>query len=384
MPVCILESESASGLSKSLETRLIGSFPDLRVVKDMDEVERIRADHSELIIVIVPFTSIKSVGRFVAISSKFHESMFFILVSKEIAASDYKRLLRTGNCDWIAADGPIDEILEIISRQKRSTTADSAPQKPTVSAFLPSAGGVGNTTIALEVAMHVKLAKASRSWRTCYVDLDFQTSHVCDYLDLEPRLQIQEIVEQPERLDQQLFELFASRHPSGLDIFATPRSHMDLCAIELPALDRFLGMVSSNYDFIVVDLPVVWLDWTIPVLESSDVIVVTGLNTIPGLRQLKNAIESVFTAKRPNADVAIVVNRATKRLLGGIERRAHVDSVLAGQKLFFIREDPEAVNRLNAGTSGAETKSGLNEREFVALSEYLATVKTRHNQPIST
>ena len=35
----------------------------------------------------------------------------------------------------------------------------------------------------------------------CLIDLDFQSSNVCDYLDIEPRLQIREISADPDRLD---------------------------------------------------------------------------------------------------------------------------------------------------------------------------------------
>ena len=76
-----------------------------------------------------------------------------------------------------------------------------------VVSFLPCRGGVGNTTVALECALNIKLGKATRSWKVCYIDFDFQTSHVCDFLDIEARLQIQEIFERPERLDDKLFEI---------------------------------------------------------------------------------------------------------------------------------------------------------------------------------
>src|SRR5947208_42107 len=70
----------------------------------------------------------------------------------------------------------------------------------------------------------LKTAKRTRARRVCLLDLDFQNSHVCDYLDIEPRMQIHEIAANPERLDAQLFDLFVSHHTSGLDVLAAPRS----------------------------------------------------------------------------------------------------------------------------------------------------------------
>jgi Flp pilus assembly CpaE family ATPase len=77
-----------------------------------------------------------------------------------------------------------------------------------------SAGGVGNSTLVVEAGIQIKGKKSGRQRAVCVVDLDFQTSHVCDLLDIEPRLKMEEISEHPERLDEQLFELFVTHHSS--------------------------------------------------------------------------------------------------------------------------------------------------------------------------
>jgi pilus assembly protein CpaE len=379
MTVYFLSPESSAAQVQATEKKLRRVIPDLKTIGNVETIahEIKGAGLEKSIIIFASSTAnVETVDTVINISSRYRDQIFFVLVSKEISASNYKRLVRSG-ADWISADGPAGEILEIISRQRPHTKEKiSESKKPTVISFLPCAGGVGNTTIALEVAMLTKLSKATRSWRTCYVDLDFQTSHVCDFVDLEPRLQIQEIFEQPERLDQQLFELFANHHSSGLDIFAAPRSQLDLCEVNVAALDRFLGMISDSYDFVVIDLPVPWFRWTTPVLENSNAVIVTGLNTIPGLRQLKTTVEAVVAAQGPSTQLSIVVNRVNHNLWGGIRRRGHAEGVLAGQKLFYIRDDPEAVNRLNTGTPAAQAKSGRSIKDFVALASFCSGLKT--------
>src|SRR5262249_8359536 len=154
-----------------------------------------------------------------------------VLISDELSASDYKALLRRGDADWVSVDADPQEILDILARYRRRRNAelasDAGGAKPIAVSFVPSAGGVGNTTLVLETAIKLKTDKATRERRICVVDLDFQRSHVCDYLDIEPRLKIQEILDNPERLDDQLFEIFISRHASGLHVFATPRGSLD-------------------------------------------------------------------------------------------------------------------------------------------------------------
>jgi pilus assembly protein CpaE len=90
-----------------------------------------------------------------------------------------------------------------------------------ISAFMPVAGGVGNTTIALQTAFLLHRS-ATRAASTCVVDLNFQNGSCAEYLDLEPRFDITEIENQVERLDRQLLDAMLSKHPSGLAVLAAP------------------------------------------------------------------------------------------------------------------------------------------------------------------
>src|SRR5262249_14678578 len=142
--------------------------------------------------------------------------------------------------------------------------------RPAAISFVPSAGGVGNTTLAAETGIHLKSDKATRQRHVCLVDLDFQSSNVCDYLDIEPRLQIQEISTDPERLDAQLFDIFISHHGSGLDVIAAPRTKFEFCSLDVLALDTLFSIASTRYDLILIDLPLAWFAWTPKIIEASD------------------------------------------------------------------------------------------------------------------
>ena len=51
--------------------------------------------------------------------------------------------------------------------------------------FLPVAGGVGTTTIAIQSAMTLLAASSRRNLSTCLVDLNFNHGATADYLDIE-------------------------------------------------------------------------------------------------------------------------------------------------------------------------------------------------------
>src|SRR5207244_13640222 len=86
---------------------------------------------------------------------------------------------------------------------------------------------------------------------TCLVDLDFQHGACADYLDLEPRLNLNEIEPRPERLDRQLLEVMLSHHPSGLAVVAAPNRPAEMRSFDPDVVTRLLHMVSPNFDYVV-------------------------------------------------------------------------------------------------------------------------------------
>jgi pilus assembly protein CpaE len=327
------------------------------------------------------------------------DRIFFVLISDELSASDYKALVRRGDADWVSVSSDPQEILEIIARHRRRGGADHTGQpggaRPVTVSFVPSAGGVGNTTIAIEVAIKLTTAKATGDRGICIVDLDFQGSHVCDYLDIEPRLKIQEIMDHPERLDAQLFEIFISRHASGLHVFAAPRSKLDHFGLNVAALDAFFNLALSRYDLLLIDLPATWFAWTDPVVAASDGVIVTGLNTIPGLRQTVETLAAVRAAggsalrdlsardddrgqaqDPPASQIAVAINRCQRRFMGGVRNRHHVEAVLDGEQVLYLGEEPMATESINTGVPiGLAKSSRTFAKEIAAVAAFCEALK---------
>ena len=364
-----------------IERKLRSAIPDLVKLSGMDDIIATisgKSREKSTILVVASPKDGGSIARLIDLAGHYRDRAYFILISDDISASDYKRLVRTSGGDWVSANAVPQEVLDIIARQRTGVQLRTARHAdPVVVCFAPSAGGVGNTTLVTEVASHLKTGRSTRDRRICIVDLDFQSSHVCDLLDIEPRLQIQEISNSPERLDEQLFDIFISRHASGLHVFAAPRSKFDFCEVSVEALDSLFEMISSRYDLVLIDIPVSWFKWTYHVISASDAVIVTGTNTIPGLRQMAETVTAVRDMRRVSAQFAMVVNRYERRMLGGVGRRHHAEKVLGRENVYFIGADPMIVQAANAGTPLAQSDAGRKtSKEIECLANFCATVKS--------
>jgi Flp pilus assembly CpaE family ATPase len=385
----ILNSDLGVPKTGGLEQKLRTAIPDLIAINNIkDALHGLQpSDGPGCLLLIAPPSDAEFLKELIETAARYRDRIFIILIGAEISASEYKSLVRTGGADWISADADVKDILDLISsRQTRGRTeATSAPRggaKGIAVSFLPSAGGVGNTTLAVEVGVSLKTSKPTKDMNICIVDLDFQSSHVCDSLDIEPRLKMQEISGNPERLDAQLFDIFISRHSSGLHVFAAPRSKTDPCDFNVTALDKLLDMISARYHLILIDLPVTWFTWTSQIVSASDGVVVAGVNTIPGLRQTAETMAAVREIARASGQIAIAVNRCRRRFWGGVARRHHVERVLGQKNVFYITEEPTALESINTGTPMTLSKgAGSIGRDIKALADFCANVKSLRASP---
>jgi pilus assembly protein CpaE len=361
MPIYLINAHADVEKTVPLEQKIRGLLPNVIKSKNLETITRQMSggDHEFVhVIFLAPGNDATYVDLLVRTTETYRRRIFFILVSDEISGSDYKRLMRSGGADWVSANAPAQEILDIVVRPPAgSDVAVSERARPILVSCVPSAGGVGNSTLAIEVAMQLRRGKATANRRVCLVDLDFQTSHVCDYLDIEPRLHIEEISANPKRLDSQLFEVFVTHHSSGVDVFASPRSKFDTCGLDFAALDGLFGLISTRYDLILIDFPVNWYSWTPKIIAASSGIIVSGVNSIPGLRQIAEALTTLRATTDVFGEIRVAINNCERGLFGQVARRQHVESVLPGEQIFYVRNDPAVLESINTGMPMALSNS---------------------------
>ncbi len=196
--------------------------------------------------------------------------------------------------------------------------------------FIPAAGGVGATTLAIETAMLLRRAAPRESDSVCLVDLDFQNGACADYLDLEPRLDLAEIGPHPERLDLQLLEIMLTRHASGLMLLAAKGQPAQSPKVDTDVVVRLLDLVSTRFESVVLDVPRFWMPWTDQVLLGSNRVYVVTDMTVPGLR-LGRRMATSLSERLPELKPRVIVNRFEQQMLFGTGlRRADVERALEG------------------------------------------------------
>ncbi len=181
--------------------------------------------------------------------------------------------------------------------------------EPQFLSFMPASGGVGSTVITLETA-HILNRYGKRFGRTtCVVDLNFQHGSCAEYLDIEPRFDITEIENSPERLDRQLLDVMLSRHSSGLSVIAAPNQPSEMRTFKAALVVRLLDLVSAYFDYVVIDLPRIWFPWTDTVIMGSNRLFIVADMTVPSIRHSRRLIEAVQQKTGSQIETKVLVNR---------------------------------------------------------------------------
>src|SRR5262245_3403363 len=207
-------------------------------------------------------------------------------------------------------------------------TTATEPTEAKIYTFLPAVGGAGVTTLALQSAMLLLNSGPGGRSSTCLVDLDFQHGACADYLDLEPRLNLSEIEPRPERLDRQLMEVMLSHHPSGLAVIAAPNRPADMSSFDPDVVTRLLDMVSTQFDYVVFDMPRTWFSWTDSVLLGSDELFIVSEMTVPGLRHAKQLVEAIRERLGDGPHPKVIVNRFEQQMFSTGLRKNDIERVL--------------------------------------------------------
>ncbi|RUV32424.1 MAG: response regulator [Mesorhizobium sp.] len=249
-----------------------------------------------------------------------------IVVTQEFNASAARILVQLQVADFLVKPLTTADLVRSCVRALEGPGREENTESQ-IYTFMPAAGGVGTTTLTLQTAFQLHHS-VTRGSSTCVVDLNFQQGSCAEYLDLEPRFDINEIENQPERLDRQLLDVMLSKHASGLCVLAAPPRPAEMRTFNADVVVRMLDLVSAYYDNVVIDMPRTWFPWTETVLLGSNKLYIVAEMTVPCLRHTQRLIQAVYETVGKEVKPNVLVNRFEQRLFESGIKRADVQAFL--------------------------------------------------------
>ena len=198
---------------------------------------------------------------------------------------------------------------KIDSLLKRYATLPHEAATPgRVVAFLHGKGGVGTTTLAVNVAITL----ASPPTRISLLDLSLEFPTVGVFLNIRPRHTVADFVELSGPIDDDTFAHFVVRHPRselrvliGCDV--TERAEL----VTVPAVQQAIDKLRQQSDYVFVDLAAQFSERTLTVLDTAAVACVISGANLPSLKATLDCLQVLEKLRFPAERTLLVMNRTT-------------------------------------------------------------------------
>src|SRR6476619_1282897 len=280
-----------------------------------------------------------------------------VVVTQSFDAEVARRLLQMRVADFLVKPVQPIELVRTCARVARSAVAET--KEAQIYTFIPAVGGAGVTTLAIQTALLLLNSGQRVRPTVCLVDLDFQHGACADYLDIEPRLDLKEIEPRPERLDRQLLEIMLSHHASGLELIAAPNRPAEMRTFDPDMVTRLLDLVSSHFDYVVIDMPRTWFSWTDSVLLGSNRLFIVSEMTVPSLRQAKGLVAAIRERLGDGPHPQVLVNRFEQRMFDSGLKKSDVEQALGGDFIGAVPNNYRLVREaIDRGVPLDEVKAG--------------------------
>lgn len=195
-------------------------------------------------------------------------------------------------------------------------------------------GGVGATTIAVNLAWHFGV---SRNRHTVLLDPDLHTGSAALSVDVVPGPGLRAALEMPDRIDDLFVERAAVTLKGRMHVLAGQEALTDRPAFATDAVPRLLAALRRRYNFIVADVPFQPVPLYRDLLDLATQRVIVFEPTLAGVRdtlRLRALYSNVSQLER----TVLLLNR--DGMPGGLTR-AQVEDALEGRPDLIIPDLPK-------------------------------------------
>jgi pilus assembly protein CpaE len=266
-----------------------------------------------------------------------HPSTSVLLVARELTPDLMLEAMRAGVNECLAeplTGEPLNAALSRLIAQR------AIPVGGQVFAFIGAKGGVGTTTLAVNVASALASTKAS----TLFADLHPAYGDAAVLLGAEPRFSLTDALDNTHRLDLAFFNGLTAQTAAGVTLLASPEN-ATAGPIDAHRIRLLLDFAVRNYRYTVLDVPrsnPAMLD----ALEAAmQIFVVTNqeLASVRGANRVGEALGRRYTREK----VSVVVSRFDRGADIGVDDIE--DVVHAPVKHTFPSDYRLALTALNEG-----------------------------------
>ncbi|SDT97899.1 AAA family ATPase [Desulfobacula phenolica] len=237
------------------------------------------------------------------------------LVSKRSDPEILIQALRIGIKEFFPVPLKPELIKEALVRFKKRheklqhTTSGSLGK---IYSILGSKGGVGTTTVAVNLAVSIAVNQENSS--VALLDMNIIFGDVPILLDISPKHNWGDITKNIERLDEFFLANILTEHATGVHVLPSPRYLNNHPSPTPTIMETLLDLMKNKYDYIIIDLGQSMNETALRIVQMSDLVHVIAIQSLPCLSNTNRLVNSIVEyGYIDKENVKIVLNRYLKK-----------------------------------------------------------------------
>ena len=247
-----------------------------------------------------------------------------IVIAKEVSPIALHQLLKLGAEEFVPyplPDGALHDAIErlrapapetLAAPQGAATQKASGDRNGVLLAVQGLAGGVGSTTLAVNLAWELANVSKKDPPQVCIMDLDLQYGAVATFLDLPRREGVYELLSDTENMDTSSFLQSMQTFKDKLQVLTAPADMLPLDIISTEDVQRIIDAAKSNFDYVIVDMPSTVISWTETVLHAAHVFFSPLEMDMRSAQNTLRMIRALKAEELPFEKLRYILNRSPK------------------------------------------------------------------------
>ncbi|MEN8141791.1 MAG: AAA family ATPase [Thermodesulfobacteriota bacterium] len=206
---------------------------------------------------------------------------------------------------FIEMPGDLANILAIIHKEQQRSEGSFAGR---VASFFSLKGGVGTTTLAVNVAEQLAIHTGGSA---ILLDLNMPLGDSSLYINHEGKesYSLNDFILNINRFDDKLMEDAIARHDSGLRYLGLPQNLEELESITDVNIKMVITVLRRYYNYVIVDCASDLSPATLACLDDSQAIMLVGEPSLSSMRAVRIAYDTCRQLGYPAERLQLILNR---------------------------------------------------------------------------
>jgi len=328
-------------LIEDMENCMGESWGDLGFEDTLAFLEQSEARDLEFLAIAMDEEDEADIGLIVDIvrTAKDKSIRIILIIGEEVSPTTLHTLMREGGDEFVPYPLPEGELANAIDRVMAPPPPPPAPVQDVTTALKATddrsgvvipvhgmAGGTGATTLAVNLAWELATIESNRTKtrkkdkdktgekppQVCLIDLDFQFGSTSTFLDLPRREAVFELLQDTEAMDSESFMQALQGFENKLHVLTAPTDLIPLDMVTPADIERLIETARINFDYVIIDMPKTFVEWTETVLNAAHVYFATlelDMRSAQNTLRVKRALQA---EQLPFDKLRFVLNRAPK------------------------------------------------------------------------